>query len=84
MELVNIGFGNMLAKDKVVIALTPESAPIRRIVQDAKEKMNLIDATCGRRTQSVIITNSKHVVLSALSPNAISNRFMESIQPDKE
>lgn len=84
MELVNIGFGNMLAKDKIVVVLTPESAPIRRIVHDAKEKFDLIDATCGRRTQAVIITSSRHVVLSALNPSAISNRIMESNKPDKE
>ncbi len=68
----------MLAKDKIVVALSPESAPVRRIVHDAKEKFDLIDATCGHRTQAVIITNSRHVVLSALNPHAISSRVMES------
>lgn len=73
----------MLAKEKVVVVLTTGAAPIRRMVQDAREKMNLIDATSGHKTQSVIVTNSRHVVLSALSPDTISKRLMESIHPNK-
>ncbi len=74
MKLINIGFGNMVSADKIVAIVAPDSAPIKRIIQDAKEQGLLIDATYGRKTRSVIITQSEHVVLSAINPESIGNR----------
>ncbi len=75
MKLINIGFGNMVAVDRIVAIVTPESAPIKRIVQDAKEGGTLIDASYGRKTRAVIITNSDHVILSAIPPETVANRL---------
>ncbi|MBO5253546.1 MAG: DUF370 domain-containing protein [Clostridia bacterium] len=75
MQLVNIGFGNMISAERMVAIVSPESAPIKRIVQDSKERGVLIDATCGRKTRTVIIMESDHVVLSALQPETVANRF---------
>ena len=78
MKLVNIGFGNMVSANRMVAIVSPESAPIKRIVQEAKEKGNLIDATHGRRTRAVIITDSDHVILSPLQPETVANRLTDS------
>ena len=75
MRLINIGFGNMVSASRLVAIVSPESAPIKRIVQDAKERGSLIDATYGRRTRAVIIMDSDHVVLSAVQPETIAHRF---------
>ena len=75
MQLVNIGFGNMISAERMVAIVSPESAPIKRIVQDSKERGVLIDATCGRKTRTVMIMESDHVVLSALQPETVANRF---------
>ena len=75
MKLINIGFGNMVSASRLVAIVSPESAPIKRIMQDAKEQGTLIDATYGRRTRAVIITDSDHVILSALQPETVANRF---------
>ncbi len=75
MKLLNIGFGNLLALEKIVCVLTPESAPVKRLIHLAKDKNILIDATCGRKTQSVFIMNSGHVVLSALTSEKILNKL---------
>ena len=77
MKLVNIGFGNMVSANRMVAIVSPESAPIKRIVQDAKEKGNLIDATHGRRTRAVIITDSDHIILTYLQAETLSNRMSE-------
>ena len=74
MKLINIGFGNLVSGDRVVAIVSPESAPIKRIVQDARDKGLLIDASCGRRTRSVIITDSDHIILSALQTETIGGR----------
>lgn len=74
MKLVNIGFGNMVSAGKIVAIVSPESAPIKRIIQDAKDCGSLIDATYGRRTRAVIITDSDHVILSAIQPETVANR----------
>ena len=74
MKLVNIGFGNMISDIKIVSVVGPESAPIKRLVRDAQDKGMLIDATYGRRTRSVIIADSGHVVLSALTPETVCDR----------
>lgn len=75
MKLINIGFGNLVSGDKVVAVVSPESAPIKRIVQDSKEKGTLIDATFGRKTKAVLITDCDSVVLSALLPETLAGRF---------
>ena len=75
MKLINIGFGNMVSASRVVAVVSPESAPIKRVIQDAKESGTLIDATYGRRTRAVIVTDSDHVVLSAIQPETVANRL---------
>ena len=75
MKLINIGFGNMVSANRLVAIVSPESAPIKRIIQDAKEKGTLIDATYGRRTRAVIVTDSDHVILSAVQPETVANRL---------
>lgn len=74
MKLINIGFGNMVSANRLVAIVSPDSAPIKRIIQDARERGSLIDATYGRRTRAVLITDSEHVVLSALQPETVANR----------
>ena len=75
MKLINIGFGNMVLAQRVIAIVSPESAPIKRIVQEAKERGSLIDATHGRRTRAVLITDSDHVLLSALQPETGGGRL---------
>ena len=77
MKLINIGFGNMVSANRLVAIVSPESAPIKRIIQDAKERGVLIDATYGRRTRAVIITDSEHVILSAVQPETVANRMSD-------
>ncbi len=74
MQLINIGFGNLVSAEKIIAVVAPDSAPIKRIVQDAKEQGLLIDATYGRKTRSVIIAESRHIILSAINPESIGNR----------
>lgn len=74
MKLINIGFGNMVSGDRLIAIVSPESAPIKRIVQEARERGMLVDATYGRRTRSVIITDSDHIILSALQAETLGNR----------
>ena len=74
MKLVNIGFGNIVFANRVIAMVSPESAPVKRIIQESREKGNLIDATQGRRTRAVIIMDSDHVVLSAIQPETIAGR----------
>ena len=75
MKLINIGFGNMVSANRLVAVVSPESAPIKRIIQEAKEKGNLIDATYGRKTRCVIIMDNGHVVLSPNMPETIGGRL---------
>lgn len=77
MQLINIGFGNAVSAGKVVAVVSPESAPIKRLGQEAKERGMLIDASFGRKTKAVLIMDSGHVVWSALTPDLISSRFTE-------
>ena len=77
MKLVNIGFGNMVNTDRMITIVSPESAPIKRMIQDAKERGMLIDATHGRRTRAVIITDSDHVILTYLQSETVANRISE-------
>ncbi len=84
MKFINVGFGNMVAADRVVALASPDSAPVKRLVQDAKDDGRAIDVTCGRRTRSVIITDSEHVILSAIQTETISNRLDNSDDGDGE
>lgn len=77
MKLINIGFGNMINAGRLITIVSPESAPIKRIIQDAKEKGDLIDATYGRRTRAVIIMDSGHVILSAVQPETVAGRLSD-------
>lgn len=75
MKLINIGFGSMLSARRILAILSPDSAPIKRVVQEAKERGMLIDASYGRKTQSVILMDTDHVILSALEAQALSERW---------
>ncbi|MCI8309249.1 MAG: DUF370 domain-containing protein [Clostridia bacterium] len=83
MQLVNIGFGNMVSKERIISIISPESAPIKRMIQDSKDSKMAIDATYGRRTRSVIIMDSGHIILSAVQPETIANRA-ETSQTDSD
>ena len=84
MKLVNIGFGNMVSANRMVAIVSPESAPIKRIIQDAKERGVLIDATHGRRTRAVIITDSDHIVLTYLQSETVANRIVDDLDYDDD
>lgn len=75
MKLINIGFGNIVAAGRVIAVVSPDSAPIKRIIQEARDSERLIDASYGRRTRSVVIMDSDHVVLSAVQPETIAHRM---------
>ncbi len=75
IKLVNIGFGNIVSANRIVAIVSPDSAPIKRIITEARDRGVLIDATYGRRTRAVIITDSDHVVLSAVQPETVANRL---------
>ena len=83
MKLVNIGFGSMIAAERILAILDPDSAPIKRVVQEAKERGMLIDASYGRKTKAVILMDTDHVILSALTPDAIGERWNEK-EEEKE
>lgn len=83
MKLINIGFGNMVSASRLVAIVSPESAPIKRIIQDARESGSLIDATYGRRTRAVIITDSDHIILSAVQPETVANRIVDYEEEDE-
>lgn len=84
LQLINIGFGNVVSANRIISIVSPESAPIKRIVQVARETNNLIDATYGRRTRAVIITDSSYVILSAVQPETVGQRVtnQEDISED--
>lgn len=86
MKMVNIGFGNMVSAGRIVAVISPDSAPVKRLVQEGRERGVLIDATYGRRTRSVIITDSDHIILSAVQPETIAGRAggKENIPDDTE
>jgi len=75
MKLINIGFGSLVAAGRILSVLDPDSAPIKRVVQEARDRAMLIDASYGRKTQAVILMDTDHVILSALTPEAIGERF---------
>lgn len=75
IKLINIGFGNIVLANRIIAMVSPESAPIKRIIQDARDKGMLVDATYGRRTRAVIITDSEHIILSSIQPETMANRI---------
>lgn len=84
MKLINIGFGNMVAANRIVAIVSPESAPIKRVIQKAKEKDMLIDATYGRRSRAVLIIDSEHVILSPLQPETVANRISDEDEDNED
>ena len=83
-KLVNIGFGNIVSAGRIIAIVSPESAPIKRIVQEAREAGRLIDATCGRRTRAVIIMDSDQILLSAIQPETVANRLDAKREEEEE
>ena len=85
MKLINIGFGSMVAANRVLAIVAPDSAPIKRVVQEARDRGMLIDASYGRKTQSVLLMDTDHVILSALTPEPVHDRWTDKNQPsDRE
>ncbi|MBQ9615300.1 MAG: DUF370 domain-containing protein [Selenomonadaceae bacterium] len=78
IKLINIGFGNIVSANRVIAIVSPESAPIKRIIQEARDAQRLIDATYGRRTRAVLIMDSEHVILSAVQPETVAHRAADS------
>ena len=75
MQLINIGFGNIILAERIIAIISPDSAPVKRMIQESKDNGKIIDATCGRRTRAVIITDSGHIILSAVQPETVAGRF---------
>lgn len=75
IKLINIGFGNIVSANRIIAIVSPESAPIKRMIQEARDRGMLIDATYGRRTRAVIITDSEHIILSAVQPETVAHRL---------
>ncbi len=84
MELLNIGFGSMIASGRVLAILDPDSAPIKRVVQEARERSMLIDASYGRKTKAVILMDTDHVILSAIAPEQLSARWADTQEKNEE
>ena len=80
MQLINVGFGNIVVASRIVAIVSPESAPIKRIIQDAKENKSVIDATYGRKTRAVLVMDSRHIILSAVQPETIASRLDKEIE----
>mgnify|MGYP004557877945 CR=1 FL=1 len=87
MRLINIGFGNLVSAERVLAVVSPDSAPVKRLVQEAKERAMLVDASFGRKTRAVLLMDTDHVVLSAITPEAVARRWNEkdaSAHPEEE
>ena len=84
MKLINIGFGNLVSPQRLIAVVSPESAPIKRMVQEARDRGVLIDATYGRRTRAVVVTDSGHIILSAVQPETVANRLMPTDLEEEE
>ncbi|NLT39124.1 MAG: DUF370 domain-containing protein [Clostridiales bacterium] len=84
MKMINIGFGNVVSAGRIIAVVSPDSAPVKRIIQEAKERTVLIDATYGRRTRAVIVMDSDHVVLSALQPETVAARAAEKAEGEEK
>lgn len=80
VKMVNIGFGNIISASRVVAIVSPESAPIKRMIQEARENGRLIDATYGRKTRAVIVSDSEHIILSAMQPETVANRLSDKTE----
>ena len=83
MELVNIGFGNLIAAGRLIAVVSPDSAPIKRLIQEARERGMLIDASFGRKTKSVLLMDTDHVILASVSPEILSARMEEKPEPEE-
>ena len=84
MQFINIGFGNIISATRVIAIVSPEAAPIKRIVQDAKDKGTAIDATCGRTTRAVLIMDSGNIIMSAIQPETIAGRIENNVEEEKQ
>ncbi|WP_350344876.1 DUF370 domain-containing protein [Proteinivorax tanatarense] len=84
IKLINIGFGNIVSANRIIAIVSPESAPIKRIVQEARDNGTLIDATYGRRTRAVVVTDSEHIILSAVQPETVAQRLNGKSQTIEE
>ena len=84
MKFINIGFGNMVSAERIVALVSPDSAPVKRLVQSARDDGRVIDVTCGRRARAVIVTDSEHVLLSAIQTETIANRLVSDEQMDDD
>ena len=82
MKFINVGFGNMIAAERVVALVSPDSAPMKRLVSEARDGGRVIDVTCGRRTRAIIITDSDHVILSATQPETIAGRLADDTEEE--
>lgn len=82
MRLINIGFGSLIAANRVLAIVDPDSAPIKRVVQEARDRAMLVDASYGRKTQAVILMDTDHVILSALTPDTLNTRWTEKMQEE--
>ena len=84
MRLINIGFGSMIAANRMLAVIAPDSAPIKRLVQEARDRGMLIDASFGRKTKAVILMDTDHIILSAIAPETISDRWLDKQAEEKE
>ncbi|MEW9501361.1 extracellular matrix/biofilm regulator RemA [Jeotgalibacillus marinus] len=84
IKLINIGFGNIVSANRIITIISPESAPVKRMIQDARERGALIDATYGRRTRAVMIMDSDHVILVAVQPETVASRFIDKEEGQEE
>lgn len=84
IKLVNIGFGNIVSANRIISIISPESAPIKRIIQEARDKGMLVDATYGRRTRAVVVVDSGHIILSAVQPETVANRLVAQTADSEE
>ena len=84
IKIINIGFGNIVLANRIIAIVSPESAPIKRIIQEARDTGRLVDATYGRRTRAVIITDSEHIILSSIQPETVANRIVTKDSNDSE
>ena len=84
MQLVNLGFGNIISAERIVAIVSPESAPIKRMIQEAKDNKTAVDATCGRRTRAVLVMDSGHMILSAVQPETVGGRIDKTISQDEK
>ncbi len=84
MKLVNVGYGNMAAVNRVIAIVSPEAAPIRRMIQDARDAGKVVDATCGHKTRAVLVTDSEHVILSPLQPETVAARIEDRRATEEE